>query len=177
MKKGLKIFMGLLLTLAVVIPGEFIEPSYAGGSDLATDIDMIMSKGPENGNYHVGADDIYMWLKMKKTDFLVVDVRAAEGGANEYNTAHIPGAIYIPYTEIAKPENLKKLPKDKKIILVCYMGATEALPIVPLRLLGYDAYGMLLGMAGWQKDYPAAEYVRGLIDAPKVKNYPLESSN
>jgi len=178
MKKGLKILdgkllrnlLGLFLVLAVVIP------AYAGSSDLATDIDAIMSKGPDNGNYHVGADDIYMWLKMKKTDFFVVDVRIGENALNEYKTAHIPGAIYIPYNELFKPENLEKLPKDKKIILVCAMGVTEALPVVSLRLLGYDAYGMLLGMAGWQKDYSAGEYVRGLIDAPKAKNYPLESS-
>jgi rhodanese-related sulfurtransferase len=174
MKKGLKIIMVLLLVLAVVISGELVEPSYAGDSDLAAKLDKIVSEGPDNNNYHVGADDIYMWLKMKKTDFFIVDVRIGEEAKKQYEEAHIPSAIYIPYNEILKPENLKKLPKDKKIILYCHMGVTETIPIIPLRLLGYDAYGLLLGMAGWQKDYPAAEYVRGLLEAPNTKKYPLE---
>jgi hypothetical protein len=33
---------------------------------------------------------------------------------------------------------------------------------------------MVLGMSGWQKDYPAAEYVRTLMEAPRKKKYPLE---
>ncbi len=160
--------MGLLLVLAVTIP------TYANDSNLAVKINAIVSKGPDNSNYHVNANDIYMWLKMKKTDFQVVDVRIGSEASRQYKDGHIPGAIYIPYDEIFKTENLKKLPKDKKIILVCHMGVSEALLIVPLRLLGYDAYGMLLGMSGWQKDYPTAKYVRGLIDATKERNYPLE---
>lgn len=168
MKKGLKIFIGLLFILTMIIP------VHAGDSELAAAIDAIMSKGPENGNYHVNANDVYMWLKMKKTDFQVIDVRVGAEPNMQYKDGYIPGAIYIPYTEIFKPENLKKLPKDRKIILVCHMGVSEALLIVPLRLLGYDAYGILLGMSGWQKDYPASEYVRALLDAPKKKGYPLE---
>ncbi len=168
MKKELKIFLGWFLVLIITIP------AYANDPNLAEKINAVVSKGPDNGNYHVNANDIYMWLKMKKTDFQVVDVRIGSEARKQYKDGHIPGAIYIPYNEIFKPENLKKLPKGKKIILVCHMGVTEALVIIPLRLLGYDAYGMVLGMSGWQKDYPTAEYVRGLIDATKERNYPLE---
>lgn len=166
--KIIKILLCLVFVIAV------ISSALADDSDLIARIDAIVSKGPENDNYHVNANDVYMWLKMKRTDFVVVDVRIGENAADAYKAAHIPGAIYIPYNEIFKPENLGKLPKDKKIILVCHMGAAEALPVIPLRLLGYDAYGLLLGMSGWQKDYPAAEYVRGLIELPKTKDYPLE---
>ena len=164
--------INILVCLFFVV--TIISFAFAEDSNLVTKIDAVVSEGPENGNYFVGANDVYMWLKMKKTDFVVVDVRIGEKALSAYKSAHVPGAVYIPYNEMFKPENLQKLPKDKKIILVCHMGASESLLIVPMRLLGYDAYGMLLGMAGWQKDYPAAEYVQGLIDAPKTKNYPLE---
>ena len=170
MKKGLQIILGLILLIAVVVP------AYADDAELAAKIDAVVSKGPDNTNYFVGADDIYMWLKMKKTDFFVVDVRADADAATRFKEAHIPGAIHIPYNQMFKPENLKKLPKDKKIILVCNVGVTEGLGIVPLRMLGYDAYGLLIGMAGWQKDFFAADYIRGLLDAPKAKNYPVEST-
>lgn len=158
----------LFFALAVAIP------AYADDSDIAEKINAIVSRGPDNGDYHVNADDIYMWLKMKKTDFQIIDVRVGSEALNQYKDGHIPGAIYIPWNEIFKPENLNKIPKDKKIILVCHMGVTESLPIISLRLLGYDAYGMRLGMSGWQRDYPSAEYVRGLIDSTKQKDYPLE---
>ncbi|MBI4838770.1 MAG: rhodanese-like domain-containing protein [Nitrospirae bacterium] len=168
MRRRWSVLFGLFCMMAM------LSSAYADEADLIAKIDAVVSEGPENGNYFVGANDVYMWLKMKKTDFVVVDVRIGEKALSAYKSAHVPGAVYIPYNEMFKPENLQKLPKDKKIIFVCHMGASESLLIVPMRLLGYDAYGMLLGMAGWQKDYPAAEYVQGLIDAPKTKNYPLE---
>ncbi|MBI4686249.1 MAG: rhodanese-like domain-containing protein [Nitrospirae bacterium] len=164
----------LRILIVLCVMAVMALPAYANDAELAAKINTVLSKGQENGNYLVGADDVYMWIKMKKTDFQVVDVRVP-ADANMFKAGHIPGAIYIPYDEIAKPENLKKLPKDKKIVLVCHAGMTEILPLVPLRLLGYDAYAMILGMSGWQKDYPAAEWLKGILEAPKTKNYPIES--
>jgi len=167
-KKILTILAGLCFVMTIT--------SFAVADDvqLAEKVHAILGDGPANDNYHVSANDVYMWTKMKKTDFMVLDVRIGENALEAYKTAHIPGAVYIPYNELFKPANLKKLPKDKKIILVCHMGAAEALPVIPLRMLGYNAYGMVLGMAGWQRGYPSAEYVRGLIDLPKTKDFPLE---
>jgi rhodanese-related sulfurtransferase len=168
MQKRLRILIGLILVLAVV------TPAYANGeADLAAKADEAIKNAPNNVNFHVGADDVYMWIKMKKTDFQVVDVRMDK---KDFDSGHIPGAINIPYNEIFKAENLKKIPKDKKIVVVCQMGATAGLTVVPLRMLGYDAYSMLTGMAGWIKDYPVAQYIQGMIDAPKTKNYPLEQT-
>jgi len=168
-KKILILLTGLYFVISI--------SSFASADDshLAEKMHAILNEGPQNDHYHVNANDVYMWIKMKKTDFLVVDVRIGENALDSYRAAHIPGAIYIPYNEILRPENLEKLPKDKKLILVCHMGAAEALPVIPLRMLGYEAYGMVLGMSGWQKDYPSAGYVQGLIDFTKTKDYPLES--
>ena len=127
--KIIKILLCLFFVIAIAFS------AYADGSELVTKIDAVVSQGPENGNYFVGANDVYMWLKMKKTDFVVVDVRIGENAINAYKSAHIPGAIYIPYNEVFKSENLQKLPKDKKIVLACHMGASESLLIVPLRML------------------------------------------
>ncbi len=167
MRKELKIILGLLLVLAIAVP------AYANDSGMAAKANEAIKDAPNNINFHVGADDVYMWIKMKKTDFQVIDVRMDK---QDFDSGHIPGAIFIPYNEVFKPENLKKIPKDKKIVIVCQMGATAALTVVPLRMLGYDAYSMLVGMSGWLKDYPVAQYIQGLIDAPKSKNYPMEKS-
>lgn len=45
------------------------------------------------------------------------------------------------------------LPKDKKIIVVCYTGQTAGQIVGVLKLLGYDACSLMGGMVnGWLKD-------------------------
>jgi hypothetical protein len=36
---------------------------------------------------------------------------------------------------------------------------------------------MLLGMSGWQKNYPAAGHVNMLMNAPKKMDFPLEKES
>jgi rhodanese-related sulfurtransferase len=170
MNKRILIFSALLL---VFLATPYI---YAGHSDFAVRVQEILEKGPENNNYHVTAKQVNKWIKEKKKDFFILDVRIppehGNWGRPEYG--RIPGSVYIPYTEVFKMDNLRKLPKNTKIIVVGHMGVYENYLVVPLRLLGYDAYFMLMGMSGWQKDYPAVGHVNMLINAPKKMNFPLE---
>jgi len=139
--------------------------------DIAKKMSDVLMKGLEEGHWQVTADEVYMWIKTKQTDFLVVDVRPNPG---EYKAGHIPGAIHISYNEILKPENLGKLPKDKKIILVCVTGQVQNLPVVSLRVLGYDAYTMAFGHAAWIKNYRGGEAMKKAIEKAATKNYPVE---
>ena len=125
----------------------------------------------KEGHWQVTADEIYMWIKTKKTDFIVVDVRP---NPSEFKEGHIPGVTHIPYNEILKPENLRKFPKDKKIILVCATGQLQNLPILPLRMLGYDAYTMAFGYAAWIKNYRGGEVMKKAIEKAATKSYPVE---
>jgi rhodanese-related sulfurtransferase len=77
--------------------------------------------------------------------YTIVSVRSAA----DYAKGHVPGAINIPWKEIAKEENLAKLPKDKPIITYCYTGHTGQVACTVLNLLGYEAYNMKYGMMGW----------------------------
>ena len=170
MKKKSLILIGILL-LSISTTHVFAEDS-----DLISKIDKILSKGPELDNYHVTAMQVGKWIKDGKTDFQVIDVRmppeVGKWGRPEFG--RVPGSIYIPYTELFRPENLKKLPKDKKLILVGHMSVYENYLVVPLRLIGHEAYIMLMGMSGWQKDYPAVGHVNMLINAAKKMDFPLE---
>jgi len=49
----------------------------------------------------------------QRADMIIVDVRTAD----QYNLAHIPGAVNIPEMEV--PNRLAELPKDKQIVLYC----------------------------------------------------------
>ncbi len=172
MKKGI-----ILLTAVLVLSVTML--AHAGDSDFIAEVDQILRKAPENDYYHVTSFQVNDWLKADKKDFLVVDVRTVpedgQWGLPQYG--RIPGSIHIPSTEFFRPENLKKLSKDKKIILVGHMGIQETYLVTPLRVLGYDAYFMLMGMSGWQKDYPAADHVNGLIKAAQEREFPLEQEH
>lgn len=164
MKKGFMTVIGLFLALSLVVP------AYAA-DDLAKKLNDILVKGPAEGHWQVKADDVNAWIKAKKTDFMIVDVRPNPPGQQG---GKMPGAVYIPYSEILKPENLKKLRKDKKVVLVCVTGQTQNLPVIALRALGYDARTMAFGHAAWIKNYFGAGVMQSAIQGAATKNYPVE---
>jgi rhodanese-related sulfurtransferase len=88
-------------------------------------------------------------------DFILVDLRKQE----EYKKMHIKGAINIFWLDLLKDENLKRLPKNKTIFLICYVGHTSSQAMVLLKLLGYKVVSIKFGygispvigvpVAGW----------------------------
>jgi len=164
MRKVATIFVGMVLAIALVVP-------VSAADDMAKKLNEVLMKGPAEGHWQVKPDEVDAWIKAKKTDFLIVDVRPTPPGQQG---GKMPGAIYIPYSEILKAENLKKLPKDKKLILVCVTGQTQNLPILALRVLGYDARTMQFGHSAWIKGYLGAQIMQQAIQNAATKNFPLE---
>ena len=80
--------------------------------------------------------------EMDKTKIFILDVRKPE----DYKKGHIKGSVNIFWLDLMKQENLKKLPMDKEIILVCYVGHTASQVLVLLKLLGYNAKVLKFGM-------------------------------
>lgn len=94
----------------------------------------------------VNASDIYNNVVMGgDTGYILISLQKPE----DYAKGHVKGSINIPYAQIAKEENLKKLPKDKKIMLICYTGHTASYASMFLNQLGYEAYAMKFGTMGW----------------------------
>lgn len=145
-------------------------PVYAQEDDISKRMNNVLLKAVEEGHWQASADELHMWIQTKKDDFLVIDVRPA---ADAYKAGHIPGALHIPYNKILTPDNLKSLQKDKKIILVCATGQLENLPVVPLRILGYEAYTLTFGYASWLKKSGGAEQMKTVTDRANKKNYPV----
>ena len=75
----------------------------------------------------------------------VLDVR----NINRYNRGHIPGCLHIPWKDVFKLENLKKLPPDRQIVVCSDTGHTSAHVVALLNILGYDAINLKWGMSGW----------------------------
>ncbi len=156
-----------VLLLSMAVP---LSPA-AAADDLAKRLGDILAKAPAEGDWQVKAVDLAKMITEKKTDFLVVDVRPAPPQGPGQQGGKIPGSIYIPYNEILKDENLKKLPKDKKLILACVTGQSQNLPVLALRALGYNVWTLKFGMASWIKGYFGGQFMQGAIAGA---NYPVE---
>lgn len=164
MKKAFVFPVVLVFSVLLAVPSVF------GADDMARKLNDVLVKAPAEKFWQVPADDVLAMINAKKTDFLVVDVRPNPA---EYAQGHVPGAIAIPVQDILKPESLKKLPKNKKIILACVTGQTQNLPIIALRALGYNAYTMAFGMTSWAKGYHGAQKMQEAIRNAEAKSFPL----
>ena len=159
-----KLALALAVAATLVLPAP---PAFAA-DDLAKKMSDLLVTAPAAGHWQVKAADVSKMIAEKKTDFLVVDVRPEKPGQDP---GKIAGSIYIPYSRILTAESLARLPKDKKVILVCVTGQTQNLPVLALRALGYDAWTMSFGMSSWIKGYLGAKIMQ---DAIAGANYPVE---
>jgi len=160
-KLSVLIFTAILMAVISVSAGHASE-------DLAKKFNDVLSQAQSQNGFQIKAADVHKMITEKRQDFLIVDVRPIPPGQQG---GKIAGSIFIPYSEIMKPENLARLPKDKMLILACVTGQTQNLPIVPLRVLGYNAYTMSFGMSSWIRGYFGGNMMQGAIAGA---NYPVE---
>jgi rhodanese-related sulfurtransferase len=99
--------------------------------------------------------EFYNEYYLKKKDYFLIDLRTEK----EYKKMHIKGSVNIFWLNILDEKNLKKLPRDKPIFLICYVGHTSSQVLTLLKLLGYNVKSIKYGyglspsksvpIAGW----------------------------
>jgi rhodanese-related sulfurtransferase len=130
MKKGLLVASALL---------GFVAVGFSYDAELAKKLDAMFSQmTPEvlkQRPCQIDANQLFEMIK-KKEDFVILDVRTPQEqsimGITWKNT------LNIPMHEVFKPENLNKLPKDKKIVVVCHSGDRAAAVVTGLRAIGFN---------------------------------------
>lgn len=75
-------------------------------------------------------------------NMFLLDIRRPE----DYSKGHIKGATNIYWLNLLDEDSLKRLPRDKKIVLICYVGHTASQMLVLLRLAGFDVVALKFGM-------------------------------
>ncbi|MES2216075.1 MAG: rhodanese-like domain-containing protein [Patescibacteria group bacterium] len=78
----------------------------------------------------------------KGKNYFLLDTRRPQ----DFKECHIQGAKNIFWLDILKKENLKKLPRNKRIIICCYVGHTASQILIALALLGYKVSVLKFGM-------------------------------
>lgn len=102
----------------------------------------------DNASYKISLEDAL--AAVQAGNVTVVDIRKAE----DFAAGHIEGAINIPFGK-GMQEKFADLPAGK-LIVACYTGQTAGQTTAVMRMLGYDAVSMHLGMKlGWiEAGYP-----------------------
>ena len=85
--------------------------------------------------------DFYNKYYLKKKDYYLIDLRAEK----EYKKMHVKGAKNIFWLDILKDKTLNRLPKDKIIFLICYVGHTSSQALTLLKILGYNVVSIKYG--------------------------------
>ena len=82
----------------------------------------------------------------QKKGMVLLDVRTDK----EYAKGHIPGAVHVPLAEIG--DKIKKLKKDKELVVYCQSGNRSIWAIKRLMGMGYKNLSNLKGGYGaWKK--------------------------
>ncbi len=128
---------------------------------LATDRNLFIDRSEVYDRAVKGGDRGYLLVSLQRPA--------------DYAKGHVPGAINIPYYDIAKAESLRKLPRDKKIVLICYVGHWAGSAALFLNQLGYEAYDMRFGTLGWNDTTDGLGEAKGyLVALEKSLNLPIE---
>ncbi|MDI1472219.1 MAG: rhodanese-like domain-containing protein [Thermodesulfovibrio sp.] len=164
MSKYLQIFqMRILLGIALTI-FIFSGTLFAYDVELAKKFDAMFSQlNPQVLTMRpcqITTKDILDMIK-KNEDFVILDIRTP---AEQKIIAPVwKGSLLIPMHELFKPENLAKLPKDKKIAVICHTGDRAAAATIALRAIGFsNAFQFKGGMVELAREIgrTATEYVK-----------------
>ena len=161
------IILALLLVLSIATPVLAQEPTGDFGVIQRAADAYLSSTTPV-----ITADALYENLNDgdASNDPFIVSVRSSD----HYALGHIPGAINIPWRNIAKPESLMQLPTDRQIVVYCYTGHTGQVTQAVLGALGYDVINLKSGMMGWTKNDEVLATTRFGPDTDQ-RDYPLET--
>ena len=159
--------IGIIL-LASLLLVSFLTGCAANEDAVREAADAWLSSGKSP---NISAEDLYNNLNDGNIDNdpFILSVRSAE----TYALGHIPGAVNIPWREVAKQENLDKLPTVRQIVVYCYTGHTGSQVTALLNAMGHDAINLKFGMTSWTMDTDIAS--GRYVESKDCKDYPYET--
>ncbi len=129
----------------------------------------IQSKGASEKPVVIQAAELNE--KLTGGSYYIVDLRDPV----HYQAGHIAGAVNIPFRSLAEQDNLKKIPTDKQVVMVCYDGHASSQAARIVNQLGYNAVALRDGMSLWAND---AKVIGGsVIACAHVPENPIAKLN
>jgi rhodanese-related sulfurtransferase len=100
--------------------------------------------GAESGKaLHLMMPDKFMEEQQQNNQLVTIDIRTP----NEFSilSMTLPGSMMVPVSELFKKENLKRIPVDKKVVIICKSGTRATAAGTALRYIGFDNVYILKG--------------------------------
>lgn len=139
--KIISVLLVLIITLCSCSQNSNV--AIIGGADDPTSI--IISSGENNMYESISADKAKRIMDSDESA-VILDVREKD----EFDDGHIPGAILIPYDEVAmKAEDIIK-DKDTTILIYCRSGRRSKIASQTLVGLGYTNVKEFGGIIDWK---------------------------
>jgi rhodanese-related sulfurtransferase len=133
---------------------QYMEPVYIAFLLFLLITAYNYLKPKESRNYtSINTDEARRMLENDQ-NIMLIDVR----NENEYNSEHLKNAKNIPLNQLEK--RIKKLPRDKDIIIYCQTGSRSIRAIRKLEVNGFNRLShMHEGLRGWKiNGYPTRKY-------------------
>jgi len=131
-----------LLLVSIIITSYLISTSYFFNDQLKCKFINFLHNTENNWNY-ILPTELYKELQNEKqNNYFLLDIRKPK----DYKKRHIRFTNNIYWKDLMQPKNLAKLPFNKEIILICYVGHTSSQILVMLKLLGYKVRSLKYGM-------------------------------
>lgn len=114
---------------------------------------------------HVTPGELARWILEKRQDYQLVDIRPQW----QFEDYHIPTAMNIPLTELFNDGGLKRLSREKKVVLYGFGAGHAAQAELLLAMKGYQAYSLRDGIADWWETVMTPSSIR--TDPPNPSGY------
>ena len=132
--------------LADPLVADFLRAYRLLGEDRLAEIQRLRERFFGGGQDVYGVDREGLLRRVQAGEAVVIDVRPS----NEYDTAHIAGAMSIPLQQLE--ERLVELPRDKNIVAYCRgpycVLASEAVELLGAR--GFQAFRLEDSVHDWR---------------------------
>lgn len=138
------VFSFLLLCLSHAVRAEDTDQFEVLRIKLAGWLEEIKTDMPSKSSMYVKDWLVDQWGS-QKDDYMIFSVRSRK----EYNHAHIPYAINIPYKKILSDHHLDDLDSMMTFIVYSDNGYDGVSASVIMNLLGYKTYNLKFGMMDW----------------------------
>lgn len=160
------IFLGVVIALVTTIA----QGSAAFPLDVAA-----AAQGMAEEKDHVTPLELARWIVEKRQDYQLIDIRQPW----QFDDYHIPTAVNVPFPQIFQADNLKRLSREKKIVIYGLGTEHAAQGQLLLSLKGYKAYSLREGLSAWWEDVMTPTSVRsatedspaGYQQAKKLRGY------
>jgi rhodanese-related sulfurtransferase len=155
--KQLAASVAILLALVLALAATIARGTGAGPTNAPALVETIVEEKD-----HVTAGELARWIIEKRQDYQLIDIRQPW----QFDDYHIPTAVNIPLAQLFREDNLKKLSREKKIVVYGLGAGHSAETQLLLSLKGYNAYSVKEGITAWWDEVMTPLSLRSETQSP-----------